>query len=126
MWILKEAFTLVALGMFVCAMWIIVDFLSNQSKERLARFFEEAVELVHADGMKRADLNRIIERTYSRPIGHLYQEIGQTQACLETYAEAIGVSADEQAQKEFDRVRAIPREEWTRRHAAKVALGIAG
>lgn len=108
--------------------WAVETFgpVALERKERLARFVEEAIELAHADGMKRADLDRLIERTYSRPIGHLWREIGQAQACLETYAEAIGVSADEQAQKEFDRVRSIPREEWTRRHAAKVDIGIAG
>jgi hypothetical protein len=93
--------------------------------ERLLRFIEEAVELAHADGMKRADLERLIERVYSRAPGHVCREIGQAQACLETYAEAIGASADEQAAKEFDRVRTIPKSEWTKRHAAKIAVGIA-
>lgn len=93
--------------------------------ERLLRFTEEAIELAQADGMKRADLDRLIERVYSRAAGHVWREIGQAQACLETYAESIGTSADEQAQKEFDRVRAIPKEEWQKRHATKAELGIA-
>lgn len=94
-------------------------------KERLLRFTEEAIELAHADGLKRAELDRLIERVYSRAPGHVWREIGQVQACLETYAESIGTSSDEQARKEFDRVRAIPKEEWQKRHAAKVELGIA-
>jgi hypothetical protein len=108
--------------------WAVETFgpVALKRKERLMRFTEEAIELAHADGLKRADLDRLLDRVYSRPAGHVWREIGQAQACLETYAQSIGVSADEQAQKEFDRVRKIPKEEWTKRHAAKVGLGIAG
>lgn len=50
---------------------------------------------------------------------------GQALATLETLAEAIEVNADEEASRELERVQAIPQEEWGRRHAAKVRLGIA-
>ena len=93
--------------------------------ERLMRFVEEAIELAHADGMERQTFDAIANRVYSRERGDVNKEIGQAEACLETYAENIGESADLLAQVEWERVQKIPREEWERRHAAKVALGIA-
>jgi hypothetical protein len=93
--------------------------------ERLDRFLEEAIELAHAEGCGRLHLNRIINRVYERPAGDTIKEVGQAQACLETFAESIGLSSDAEASKEFERVKTIPKEEWKRRHTAKVAVGIA-
>jgi len=93
--------------------------------ERLLRFVEEAIELAHAEGMERDVLNRIADRVYARPAGSVGKEIGQAQACLETFAENIGLSSDAEAQREWERVQEIPQAEWTRRHQAKVAIGIA-
>lgn len=93
--------------------------------ERLMRFVEEAVELAHADNMELETLHAIIRRVYSRAPGIIEKEIGQAQACLETYAENFGVSSSDLAQKEWLRVQQIPRAEWERRHTAKQAIGIA-
>lgn len=93
--------------------------------ERAARFIEEAIELVHAEELPRETLLRIVERVYSRPRGQLANEIGQAYATLECLAENVGLCADTEAEREFARVRSIPRDEWTKRHDAKVALQIA-
>jgi len=93
--------------------------------ERLMRFVEEAIELAHADEMERATLDAIANRVYSRAPGEITKEIGQAQACLETYAENIGESSDLLAELEWQRVQRIPRAEWERRHAAKQKIGIA-
>lgn len=93
--------------------------------ERVDRFIEEAAELAQASGMPRRKFDAILDRVYSRPAGKLDKEIGQAQATLEVMAENIGLSSDELAEREFTRVRSIPKEEWQRRHSAKVALGIA-
>ena len=93
--------------------------------ERLSRFVEEAIELAHAEGMAEELIGKIVARVYSREAGITAKELGQAQATLETFAENIGLSADVEAAREFERVLAIPREEWERRHEAKVALGIA-
>lgn len=95
-------------------------------KERLRRFAEEALELLHAECMSIEELDRIMWRVWKRPPGETLKEIGQAQACLEMFAESIGESADRLAQLEFERVQTVPKEEWERRHAAKVKLGIAG
>lgn len=98
---------------------------AHDRQERLSRFVEEAVELAHAENMPRELLGKITERVYSRERGFVAKEIGQAQATLEMFAESIGLSSDGEAQREWDRVQSIPREEWERRHSAKVALGIA-
>jgi hypothetical protein len=93
--------------------------------ERLLRFVEEAIELAHAEGMERLVLDKVAERVYSRPAGDTPKEIGQAQACLETFAKNIGLSSDAEAQREWERVQSIPKTEWDRRHAAKQKIGIA-
>lgn len=93
--------------------------------ERLMRFVEEAIELAHAEGLPGIPIQRVIDRVYSRPRGNTAKEIGQAQACLETFAESVGLSSDREASIEFERVQQIPKEEWERRHKAKVELGIA-
>lgn len=93
--------------------------------ERLMRFIEEAIELAHADGMERVTLDAIASRVYGRERGEIRKEIGQAQACLETYAENIGESASALAEIEWQRVQRIPSDEWQRRHKAKQEIGIA-
>lgn len=93
--------------------------------ERLMRFVEEAIELAHADNMDRTTFDAIANRVYSRPKGDVPKEIGQAQACLEMFAENIGLSSAEEAEREYQRVQSIPRDEWQRRHSAKQAIGIA-
>jgi hypothetical protein len=99
--------------------------IANDRRERIRRFAEEALELVHAECLSLDELDRITHRIWSRPPGETLKEIGQAQACLETFAESIGVSSNTLADIEFERVQTIPKEEWQRRHAAKVKIGIA-
>lgn len=94
--------------------------------ERTRRFIEEALELSHAMGLPLRDVDAISARVYSRPPGVIPQEIGQAQVTFEVLAENMNLSADREAYLEFDRVRSIPKSEWEKRHAAKVAIGIAG
>ncbi len=93
--------------------------------ERAARFIEEALELVHAENMPRDTVERIVDRVYSRPRGDVAKEIGQAAATLECLAVNIGLSSDAECSQEFARVQSISKEEWTKRHNAKVKLNIA-
>jgi hypothetical protein len=109
--------------------WAIDTFgeIACDDMERTRRFVEEALELAHAMGLRRYDMDCIADRVYSpRPHGTIPQEIGQAQVMLECLAENMNFSADREAYLEFDRVRSIPKSEWDKRHAAKVAIGIAG
>lgn len=94
-------------------------------EERHLRFLEEAIEVAHAGYIRRRTIDQIIDRVYSRQRGSISQEIGQAQATLECLAESMGLSADAEAGREFARVKTIPKDEWTKRHLAKVALQIA-
>jgi hypothetical protein len=114
--------------------WAIDTFgaIANLRSERLMRFVEEAIELAHAAGMTRQELNILADRTYSGERsdasarqGHVNKEIGQAQVTLEMYAESIGESSEQLAQAEWERVQTIPLEEWHRRQNAKAGLGIA-
>lgn len=107
--------------------WAVETFgpVATGRQERLNRFVEEAIELAHAENMDIRLLNLMVSRVYSRTRGDTPKEIGQAQACLETFAESIGLSADREAATEFERVKTIPKDEWERRHAAKKEIGIA-
>lgn len=94
-------------------------------RERTLRFIEEAVELAQAMEIDAATLAAIVERVYRRPAGSVAREIGQCQATFECLARVLGVDSDQEATAELARVKAIPKEEWARRHSAKIALGIA-
>jgi NTP pyrophosphatase (non-canonical NTP hydrolase) len=94
--------------------------------ERLMRFVEEAVELAVACDMPRVTAEKIVERVYGRGCpGNIKQETAQCQVTLELLAKVLRIDLDAAATEEFQRVQSIPKEEWERRHSAKVALGIA-
>lgn len=93
--------------------------------ERLMRFVEEAVELAVAYDMPQETMEKIVERVYSRSPGNIKQETAQCQVTLELLAHVLRIDLDGAATEEFQRVQSIPKEEWERRHSAKVALGIA-
>lgn len=94
-------------------------------RERTLRFVEEAIELAHAMGVDIGTLDAIGDRVYRRPAGDPLKEMGQSLATLELLGEAMAIDIDAEATKEFHRVQSIPKEEWAKRHGAKVALGIA-
>lgn len=93
--------------------------------ERSLRFIEEAVELAHAVGLDAAEIAAIVDRVFARPAGDVVREVGQCLATFELLARVLKVDADREATAELARVKAIPQEEWARRHGAKIALGIA-
>jgi NTP pyrophosphatase (non-canonical NTP hydrolase) len=93
--------------------------------ERVMRFVEEAVELASACEMPRETMDKIVSRVYSRDGGNIQQEAAQCQVTLELLAKVFKIDLENAATEEFYRVRSIPKEEWERRHSAKVKLGIA-
>jgi hypothetical protein len=107
--------------------WAIAVFgpVATDRQERAMRFVEEAIEVAHAEGVIEISLQNMIERVYSRKAGNIGREIGQASATLQMLAANIGYSADAEAVREFVRVQAIPKEDWAKRHKAKVELGIA-
>ena len=103
----------------------IFGYIARDEQERTMRFAEEAAELVHAVGLPKDVLTAIVEGVYNRKAGDAGSELGQAMLTLEMLGEVVGVVADQAASREFARVQAIPKEEWERRHQAKVDMGIA-
>lgn len=89
------------------------------------RFVEEVIELAHACDMPLATVDKIIARVYGKNPGNIEQEVAQCQVTFELLAKVLKIDLEVVAAKEFERVQAVPKEEWKRRHSAKVALGIA-
>lgn len=93
--------------------------------ERAARLVEEAIELGQVEGVTADMLHRLVDRVYSRPAGKLFKEVGQVGMTLDALAENVGIDVNDAVVAEMLRVRLIPKEDFARRHNAKVDLGIA-
>lgn len=94
-------------------------------QERAARLLEEALELAHSQRLDPRIASALLNRVYSRPVGDVAEEIGQVQLALDILSENLGLDPYLEAEREFRRVQAIPKEEWQRRHRGKVAEGVA-
>ena len=107
--------------------WAVSNFgpVAANRDERAARVAEEAIEIAHAEGVSVDALWRIVGRVYSRPIGHIAQEIGGLGVTLEALAENVGLSTEIETEREFQRIIGLPKEWWEQRHAEKVAAGTA-
>jgi hypothetical protein len=83
--------------------------------ERLHRFIEEAIELAQALEMPKDDIIRQIVRTYSRPSGEPFQEIGGVMVTLNGLATAAGIdvlaAAETELSNNIKNASAI-REKW--------------
>ena len=99
--------------------------IASHRDERAARLVEEAIEVAQAERVPQHVLAKILERVYSRPPGDLVQEIGGVAITLDALAENVYVSVDIAAQAELDRVLLKSREHFQKKHAEKVAAGVA-
>jgi NTP pyrophosphatase (non-canonical NTP hydrolase) len=107
--------------------WAVITFgsIAAEPHERALRFVEEAIELAHAAGLSGAEMTAIIGRVWARPPGDIEKEMAQAAMTLGIMSATAGINLRAVENAEFDRVQTIPKEEWQRRHAAKVDLGIA-
>lgn len=94
-------------------------------RERALRFVEEALELAQACDLEEIDVKLITDRVFGRDAGDHFKEMGQAALTLEALAECHKVDLNTAANVEFARIIQIPKEEFAKRHAAKVAVGIA-
>ncbi len=106
--------------------WAVETFgpVADNRHERAMRFIEEATELVQSCGLSRETVEAITERAYSRRAGQIGKELAQAGMTLEALAAHLGADLSHEIGNEFNRVREIPKAEWTARHAAKTAVGI--
>lgn len=73
-------------------------------KERCDRFIEEALELVQAGNMPKADVLMLVDYVYGRPVGDLYQEVGGVMVTLAALVDAHNLDLQDCAVLEQERV----------------------
>lgn len=78
--------------------------LATDKEERNQRFFEEACELVQANGMSQSAAHRLVDYVYGREVGEVSQEIAGVMVSLSALAETAGVSISEAANAELERI----------------------
>lgn len=94
--------------------------ISADTKERNHRFFEEAAELVQANGMTRSEAHQLVDYVFNRPVGELHQESGGVSVTHAALCDAAGLCMDSCAAIELNRIN-NPRtlEKIRKKHAAK-------
>lgn len=73
-------------------------------KERSVRTVEETVELAQACGVDPETLHRLVDYVYSRPAGKPEQEIAGSLVTLYSVATALDVDAQQELEKELERI----------------------
>ncbi|WP_259667247.1 hypothetical protein [Rhizobium lentis] len=74
-------------------------------EERLARFFEEAVETCQALGMNFADAHKLVNYTYDRPVGEPAKEIGAAMLTLASLCVVAGYDLMECAEADLEKLQ---------------------
>lgn len=98
---------------------------ASNTGERIRRFAEESIELVQAAGLDKQALNDIIDHVYDKPTGNISQEIGQVGVSLLALSEHLGIQADREERKEFQRISSLSSDHWQARQNAKADKGLA-
>lgn len=93
--------------------------------ERALRLFEEATELVQAEGVSEQLLFDIISHVYGKPLGDAKLEAGGVGVTLLAYCESKGISADDAEHKEAYEVLTRDPEYFRARHNLKADARIA-
>lgn len=89
--------------------WMMACFgaeISADRVERNHRFAEEAMELVQANGMPRADAHALVDYVYERPVGVLSQEVGGVMVTLAALCLASGTDMHADGETELARINA--------------------
>ena len=88
--------------------------------ERSWRFLEEALELFQSLDGTAEDAHKLVDYVFSREVGHPPQELGGTMTTLAALAVASGMSLEDDAVTELERVE-HPKcmERIRRKHASK-------
>ncbi len=95
----------------------------QDKRQRVHRFIEEAVELAQACEIPQHEVERLVGYVYGRPVGEPSQELGGTVITLAALAEALGLSAEDAALTELERVeRPEVMEKVRRKQVGKDAL----
>lgn len=92
--------------------------------QRALRFGEESDELKQAAGIPYEQAADMLAYVYARPVGELRQEMGGVGVTLLLLANAAGLDADTEEDRELKRVLSKPPEYFTKRNNDKNAAGL--
>ncbi len=108
--------------------WAVNTFGPDATKRRVraAMLLEEAIEVAQVEGLRADDVERILHRVYSKPPGEIGQEIGGVALCLEGLAQNAGLDVEAEAEREWQRIQALPSAVFQEKHADKIRVGAAG
>lgn len=98
---------------------------TTQLTERALRVVEEAIEVGQAAGLTKEQVQRLIDRVYSRPAGDVREELGGLLVTCLAICEVMRISGDDLERDEMERVLSLPEEKVREKHAQKVAEGVA-
>lgn len=73
--------------------------------ERVARFFEEALETVQAFGMTPDEAEKLLDYTFSRPVGWPMKEIGSAFLTLTSLCVVAGIDASACAEADLEKLQ---------------------
>jgi hypothetical protein len=93
--------------------------------ERTMRVLEEACELAQAEGITREELNLLVDRVYSRPIGESLQEASGVGVCLLAWAGSRDRNLMELIEKEVSRIEQMDPVIIQEKQKAKAMAGVA-
>jgi NTP pyrophosphatase (non-canonical NTP hydrolase) len=101
-----------------------VDCLMNP-QERALRLVEEAVELAQVEGLTTAEVGRVVDRVFSRPMGEREQEVGGIGVTLLAYCYATDIDFELLTQREVERVERLDPNRIREKHLQKAIAGTA-
>lgn len=91
--------------------------------QRGLRLIEEAIEAYQAVGGSADMAHRLVDYVFARPVGDLAQELGGVGVSMLAMADAAGLSADAERDREIRRILAKSLAYFAARNAAKNAAG---
>ena len=94
--------------------------------ERIQRFVEEALELAQALDMSRAEAHALVDFVYDRAKGEVHQEVGGVSISLLALCEHLGLSANAEELREYQRILTLDRDKLRAKQMSKQACGVAG
>jgi hypothetical protein len=106
--------------------WCIRAFGSEHASsvpQRAVRLLEETIEAYQAAGASAEMAHKLVDYVFSRPVGDLAQELGGIGVTLLALAEAARLNADDEEEREVNRVLSLPLEHFTKRNKAKDEAG---
>lgn len=98
------------------------DSLSSRH-ERVLRLLEEALELAQAEKVTEAEVDRLVLRVFSRPVGEPQQEFSGVILTTLAYSASTGYDILGTAETELDRIEKLPIAHFRHRHESKLDDG---